>query len=243
MKIAAIQTRPLVGDVRANIEQHLSWLDLAASRGAAVAVFPELSLTGYEPKLANDLATTQDDSRFDVFQKLSDARRLTLSVGMPLRSETGIHVGLILFQPGQARQTYGKRHLHEDERAYFVPGDHDVLLTLGDLRLAPAICYESLLPEHAANAAARGANVYLASVAKSARGVEKAARHFPVIASTHSMFVVMANCVGPCDDFVGAGGSSTWSTDGELLGRLDDTGEGIMMLDVERIAAASTSRS
>lgn len=30
-------------------------------------IFPELSLTGHEPKLANELASTPDDPRFNVF--------------------------------------------------------------------------------------------------------------------------------------------------------------------------------
>lgn len=45
--------------------------------------------------------------------------------------------------------------------------------------------------------------------------------------------VLMANSVGPSDDFVGAGGSAVWDNDGLLLCQLGNEQEGIVMLDTE----------
>ena len=56
-----------------------------------------------------------------------------------------------------------------------------------------------------------GANIYLASVAKSARGVDKAFSHYPAVAQRYAMTVLMANCVGPCGDFVAVGQSAMWN--------------------------------
>ena len=55
--ISAAQTCPVKGDVNANLDEHLRLIDLAASEGAQVVVFPELSLTGYEIELASGLAS------------------------------------------------------------------------------------------------------------------------------------------------------------------------------------------
>jgi predicted amidohydrolase len=231
MKICAVQTKPLAGDVRGNIEKHCGWIERASAKGARAVIFPELSLTGYEPKLAEALASEQGDARFDVLQELSDARHLTVGVGMPIRSQTGIRIGMLLFQPRHSRQLYCKQHLHSDELPYFVPGDSDLLLDVSAHKIAPAICYESLLAEHAENASKRGAQLYAASVAKSARGVDKAAAHFPEVARRYGMSVLMANCVGPCDDFVASGRSAVWNDRGELLGQLDETSEGLLLFD------------
>jgi hypothetical protein len=54
--IAVAQTCPVRGDVETNLAQHLRLTALAASEGAQVVVFPELSLTGYEIGLAERLA-------------------------------------------------------------------------------------------------------------------------------------------------------------------------------------------
>lgn len=57
MKICVAHTRPVAGDIQSNIESHKKLLDLAIAHAAGMVIFPELSLTGYEPKLAKELAT------------------------------------------------------------------------------------------------------------------------------------------------------------------------------------------
>jgi predicted amidohydrolase len=104
-------------------------------------------------------------------------------------------------------------------------------LAAGAEVVAPAICYESLLDEHCAEAAALGATIYVASVAKSAKGLAKADAHYPTIARRHSLPVLMANCVGTCADFEAAGGSAVWTANGELRTRLPATGEGALLFD------------
>ena len=52
MKICVAQTRPIKGNIEANIENHINLLKLAISNEAEAVFFPELSLTGYEPELA-----------------------------------------------------------------------------------------------------------------------------------------------------------------------------------------------
>jgi hypothetical protein len=43
----------------------------------------------------------------------------------------------------------------------------------------------------------------------------------------------MANCVGPSGDGDCAGATSAWASDGTLLARLDDTGEGLVVFDTD----------
>ena len=74
-----------------------------------------------------------------------------------------------------------------------------------------------------------GADLYLASVAKSAAGVAQAYGHYPLIAQKHHMTVVMANCLGPNDNFIGAGRSAAWNLQGQLVGQFDDRQEGVLM--------------
>ena len=70
MKIAIAQTRTIKGNISANIEAHKKFIDLALTLNAEAIFFPELSLIGYEPELANELATNQNDSRLDTFQNI-----------------------------------------------------------------------------------------------------------------------------------------------------------------------------
>gem|GEM_PF-3743346 len=59
------------------------------------------------------------------------------------------------------------------------------------------------MPEHAEKAFTDGAQIYLASIAKSAGGVAKAFKHYPNMAKQYAMTVAMSNCVGPCHEAVG----------------------------------------
>lgn len=231
MKICVAQTRPVKGDVQRNIEAHKKWIDLAISNRVDAIIFPELSVTGYEPQLANSLAIQLDDSRFDAFQRLSDVGQIIIGVGVPTKAGTGICISMLLFQPHKERQTYSKKYLHSDEEPFFVSGQSTVGLIGNKANAALAICYELSVPEHAEDAAKSGAQVYIASVAKSVEGVVKAAQRLSEIANTYSMTVLMSNCIGECDGMECGGKTAVWNKKGALKGQLDDTTEGILIFD------------
>jgi predicted amidohydrolase len=75
--------------------------------------------------------------------------------------------------------------------------------------------------------------MYIASVAKSAGGIEKASQTLAAIAKKYKAPVLMTNCIGYCDDFESAGGSSVWNNKGVLLKQLDDNNEGILIFDTD----------
>lgn len=231
MKLCAAQLSLEAGDVDRNVRKHLALVDVAVSYEADLIFFPELSLTGYEPKLAERLATDSDDRRLDVFQELADRQDIVIGIGFPERSPEGTRIAMAVFRPRGERLTYAKQQLHSDELPFFVGGGHQLVFAADGHAIAPAICYESLQSDHGREAARKGAEIYLASVAKPQRNVVKAYQHYPQIAREHSMAVLMANCVGASDDFVGAGQSGIWNSEGELVANMDDSAEGIVLFD------------
>jgi len=236
MKICVAQLHPATGDIEKNIELHKKLINVAVSLSADLIVFPELSLTGYEPTLAKELTTTPDDKRFDVFQKISDEKRISIGLGMPITVPAGINISMICFRPGKPRQVYSKKYIHADEEGFFVSGRNPDTPIFSGLNIALAICYEISIPAHAEDAAKKGAKIYIASVAKSTKGIEAAIRRLSDIARSYSMIVFMSNCTGLADGVMCAGKSSIWDTGGQLIGQLDDTSEGLLMLDAETMA-------
>jgi predicted amidohydrolase len=233
MKICIAQTKPQKGNILANIEAHIRLIELALTLHAEAIFFPELSLTGYEPELAKKLATNHDDNRLGIFQKISDKNNIIIGLGLPTATESQIRISMVIFEPNNPRQTYSKQQLHSDEFPYFENGVGQTIIEKDNICIAPAICYESLLPIHSENAFSLGANIYLASVAKPANGVEKAFKYYPELAKQYAMPVLMANAVGFCDNFLSVGKSSVWSKDGKLLRQLDDKSEGLIIFDTE----------
>src|SRR5262245_28957477 len=134
MRICVAQLRPIAGDIEANVGKHDVLLALALSQNAHLVCFPELSLTGYEPKLATHLATTYDDPRLDIFQKIADSESVYIAVGLPTISERGTRIGMVVFQPMRPGVSYAKQQLHADELPYFVEGDHQLVLDVANHR-------------------------------------------------------------------------------------------------------------
>jgi len=158
---------------------------------------------------------------------------IIIGIGAPLKSETGITISMIIFQPHMPRQTYAKQYLHADEYPYFVSGQEQLILRRDNHTIAPAICYELSVPEHSSNAFKLGAAIYIASVAKTAAGVDKAHKDLSGIARNYSMTVLLSNCIGTCDGVECGGRTSAWNNKGILLGELGSSAEGILILDTD----------
>lgn len=233
MKIGLAQIKPHKGDVQQNILLHLEWITKAVKEDVDLIVFSELSLTGYEPELAKELAMDADDLRLKVFQNFSDQNEISIALGAPIQAENGILISMLIFQPKKPRTIYSKQMLHSDELPFFIEGTEQIIINQNDIQIAPAICYESLQTSHAFGAKELGADVYLASVAKSQKGIDKAFIHFPKIAQELKMPVLMVNSVGFCDNFLSAGQSGVWNSKGEFISQLNSETEGLLVFDTE----------
>lgn len=233
MKICITQTNPIKGDIETNIARHKKFIELAVSNAADIIIFPELSLTGYEPSLAKELATDANDIRLNDFQIISDTHQISIGVGLPTKSNAGICISMIFFQPNKPRQVYSKKYLHADEELFFVSGANISGIKIKEKNVALAICYELSVPQHSEDAFKSGAEIYIASVAKTATGVEKAFKTLSDTASKYSMTTLMSNSVGLCEDGLCAGQSAVWNNKGVLITQLDNTSEGILIFDTE----------
>ena len=235
MKICAVQIENNRGAIHLNIEQHLYWIEKAINKNADLIVFSELSLTNYEPHLAAELAMDLHDTRLDIFQTKADNSNVTILVGAPIKSTNGIRIGILIFQPNKERKLYAKQFLHVDEEPFFVPGKECIQLSVKGRIIALAICYESLLTVHAEASELNQADIYLASVSKSAEGIKKASVHYPKIAQLYQINVVMANAIGSADSFINDGQSGAWNREGELINQLGKKESGLLIINIEDV--------
>lgn len=231
MKICAVQAHSLSGDIEHNSEHHCRLVESAAGRGADVIVFPELSLTGYEPTMAADLTLDRRDPRLAPLQQLADRHKATVIAGAPTAEGRGVCISALILRPDAPPGIYSKRYLHADEWPYFAPGSGSPVIECGDTRVALAICYELSKREHAAAALAGDAQVYIASVVKFDGDMEAAHARLAQIASEYRVPVIMSNAVGIADGQRCAGASAAWDSDGKKLAELDGEHEGILIFD------------
>jgi predicted amidohydrolase len=238
--LAAAQTAPVAGDVAANVQEHLRLARIAAAEGAALVLFPELSLTGYEIGLAESLAFSQHDARLAPLRDAAEGLRVTLVVGAPIRVGTALHIGAFIVSPDGSTEVYTKRHLGafraEDapdgvvpppEHSVFREGTLDPLLRLGDHVAAMSICADSRHASHAERAAGRGADTYLSSQFAIVAHLPHKLSLLKKYAAAHRMTIVLSNFGGPTGGLPSAGSSGIWSDRGECLVKLDSEGPGL----------------
>ena len=233
MKICIAQTKSEKGNVQENIQNHLRIVERAIKLNSDLIIFPELSITNYEPDLAKELSTDIENNIFNPFQELSDNNEITIGIGMPTNSTHGINISMLIFQSNKKRLVYSKQILHPDELSYFVCGNDRIILNIKGKNIAIGICYETLQREHFLNANKKGADIYIASVAKPKDGIEKAYKFFPKIAREFNTPILMSNCVGYCDNFKSVGKSAVWNKNGELIEQLDSENQGILIYNTE----------
>ena len=231
MKIGIAQIRPLKGDLQANMVIHISTIKSAIKLGVDLILFPELSLTGFEPKLAQSLVQDPASPSFDLLQRLAAQNNITIGIGMPTSADRGLNISMLIFHSTKERQVYSKHILHEDEVPYFVGGESEPIVNVKGHSLGVGICYETLQREHFMQALSKGAKIYIACVAKHDKGIAKAYSHFESISKEFNTPIMMVNSVGYCDNFLSGGKSAVWNKNGELLVSLDSVNSGLIIYD------------
>lgn len=231
LTLAAAQSISIAGNVSANIQRHLVLMRAAARHGVHVLVFPELSLTGYEPSLAAGLAITPDDAVLAPLREMAKQLRLTTVVGMPIRlaPEAGVLIGALVLGAQGSLALYTKQHLHPGEDAAFVPGQGGAALEWADERIALAVCADFSHASHPRLAAESGASVYAAGVLISEGGYATDSALLEGYAVEHGLLVLMANHGAPSGGYVCAGRSAIWAGDGSLLAAAPGLGDALVI--------------
>lgn len=219
LTLCAAQYCAVAGDLEGNIARHAALMSKAATHGVDFLLFPELSLTGYEPTLASELAQAPDTTLLQPLRDLAKQSGMTTVVGLPVRqADTGaVMIGAWVLGGDGTQALYTKRHLHPSEDAVFSPGTGGALLEIANEPVALSVCAEFTHASHAQAAARSGAVVYAASVLISDNGYAVDSKLLQGYAREYSMGVLMANHGGPSGGWACAGQSAFWAPGGALI--------------------------
>ena len=227
IRLAAAQSVSVAGDIASNVLVHTRFIASAHRAGVDLLVFPELSLSGYELPLLRECALRPDDSRLAPIRDMARQTQMTVVVGAPLACEIGAlpSIAAFTFFPDGTTSIYCKQHLHSSEEKYAVAGEktsrrHDLLGESYSL----AICADTSHEQHAADAAATGASLYLAGVLVSEGGYPADSSNLQRYAASLNVGVLMANHGGPSGAYISAGRSAFWAPGGRLVAAAPGTG-------------------
>ncbi|MDA7746448.1 carbon-nitrogen hydrolase family protein [Psychromonas sp.] len=215
-KIAVAQVPSIKADVTKNIEVHLNAIAKASVLDISYIVFPELSLTGYEPSKALTLAFSSDDRRLKPLIDSAIKNNIKIAVGAPLKSDGKPKIGLIIISETGEIETYEKMNLHPGEEKYFSNGSRYHSLTVESTVIANAICADTNNENHALSCFNLGASIYIAGVLIGKSGYVSDTKLMAEYAKRYNMLVAMANHNQPTGIWSPVGKSAIWSSSGLL---------------------------
>ncbi|AVD85573.1 carbon-nitrogen hydrolase family protein [Pseudomonas sp. SWI6] len=229
---AAAQCAVQAGDLNGNLAMHMAFMRQAHEHGVRFLLFPELSLTGYEPSLADGLAQNIDTPLISPLRNVARETCMTTVVGLPLRlagHEKPLIASFVLHRDGSVT-AYTKQHLHVGEEQYFSAGNGGELLSIADVSIALSVCADFSRAEHPSHAAKQGAHLYATSVLIGEAGYPHDSSLLQAYAEEHGMAVLMANHGGPTGGWAAAGLSAFWDEQGHCVASTGGTGNRLLVV-------------
>ena len=252
LRLALCQANLTVGDLAANVARIGRDIRTARERGADLALFPELALTGYPPE---DLLLKPGFLR----EAGEAARALAAEVtgivavvgapdgGAAAAGEPALRNAALVLADRRIAASYHKHHLPNyavfDERRYFTPGAQALVIEVRGWRIGLTICEDIWTAGGPADWSAAGGRADLlanlsASPYHRAKGRERE-RLFAARCRRNRCGLAFCNAVGGQDELVFDGHSLVVAPDGAVIARGAQFEEEMLLVDLERAAGGS----
>lgn len=162
-RLAAISTRSLPGAPEKNLEHMVSWLAQARDKGAALACFPELSVTGYV--LGRQIWKVSEPVPGPSTQKLETlAKRfnLIIAAGIAEKDRGIVYDTYVFVGPEGYMGKSRKMHIPPAEVGSWRGGGVAPVIDIGLAKVGVNICFDNWLPESSRLVALQGAEIIFA---------------------------------------------------------------------------------
>jgi NAD+ synthase (glutamine-hydrolysing) len=258
MRIALAQTNSTVGDLDGNAQRILSFARRAAHSGADVAVFPELTLTGYPPRDLLEKANFLQQTELHLARLAVETANLNIAIICGTVTPTGSSSGNPIYntaavlEGGEIAFRQNKMLLPSydvfDETRYFEPAVKQYPLTLCSSPTALTICEDAWNDKQfwerrlysrdpVEELAQTGARV-LISINASPYHMGKRALRREIFTATARHFhipIVYVNQVGGNDQLVFDGSSFAMNPQGEVIAAAASFEEDLVLVDTETL--------
>jgi NAD+ synthase/NAD+ synthase (glutamine-hydrolysing) len=256
MKIALAQTNTTVGDLDGNAQRILSFARRAAESGADVAVFPELTLTGYPPRDLLEKQNFLDQTERRLAALAAETKNLNIAIICGTVTRTGSSSGNPIYntaavlEAGKIAFRQNKMLLPSydvfDETRYFEPAQKQYPLTLCGAPTALTICEDAWNDKQfwerrlysrdpVEELAQTGAHALISINASPYHMGKRALRReiFTATARRFNLPIVYVNQVGGNDQLVFDGSSFAMNARGEVIASAASFEEDLVLVDTE----------
>jgi predicted amidohydrolase len=228
--VALAQIHPQIGELKINLDKHLSYIDKAIEEKASLIIFPELSLTGYTLKdLVPEVALKPDDPLLKPL--LDKSRFIAIGIGLVCISEDYFYYNCGAFlEEGRLvhiqKKIYPPTYGVFEEKRFFTQGENLQAFDLKLGRFGNLICNDARHPALAYILAQDGAKYLVTQSAVPARGYPKGEKPGPVIyfetgnrfySSVFGCYSIFVNLAGYEEGLLFSGGSHIVAPGGEII--------------------------
>jgi NAD+ synthase (glutamine-hydrolysing) len=246
LRVALAQINPTVGDLRGNARKISDYIARARDEGAALVVFPELTLSGYPPEDLLLKTSFLDAAQTELRELAAQTQGVVALVGYPEQAEDVYNTAAVLAD-GEVVATYRKMYLPNygvfDEQRYFQAGAEAAIVEINGIPIGISICEDIWEPGPPAMSEALGGAQVIVNLSASPYRAGYGARRERMLvqrAVDYLAAIVFVNTVGGQDELVFDGHSLAIDQDGAILARAPQFEETLTLctIDPRAIAAA-----
>jgi NAD+ synthase (glutamine-hydrolysing) len=240
IRLALCQLNTVVGDLDGNVARILAAYDEAEAAGCDLAVFPELTVTGYPPEDLVLKPRFVAANREALDKVAARTGRCAAVVGF-VDADRDLRNAAAVCADGRVLGTYHKRFLPNyavfDEQRYFAPGTKPLqLFEIAGVKVGVAVCEDVWAPEGPiAEQSAGGAELVVIPNGSPFFAGRQAERERMVAtrAEDAHCHIAYVNQVGGQDELIFDGASFVVDDDGELVARAPQLREVVQVVDLE----------
>lgn len=251
MRIALIQTNPVIGDFSGNSAGILHWTAKAKEAGCGLAIFPELSLCGYPPQdllERGDFITAHENHLKTLMAQIKDIGVLLGTIEKRTGPGKSLYNSALLFENNREIARTRKQLLPTydvfDETRYFEPGDASAVAAYREINLGLTVCEDiwfegmdyALNPIREMFTNATGQPDCLINISASPYYHGKIGTRNKVFTSLcrkHHVPLLYVNQVGGQDSLVFDGHSMVIDAAGQVRGCAPGFSEGMLIVDTD----------
>lgn len=258
IRVAAVNVESKPGETACNLEMIAAWADKAAAEGADLALFPELSLTGFIPNhplgdhaawmrdavaQARRVAEPLDGQAVKTLSEIAVSRKIHLSAGILEDTGNLLHNTQVLAGPCGRIWHWRKLHVPIFESPFYNGGDGLEVAETDLGRIGANICFDTLLPESTRLLAVQNVELVLFPFAAdpppgtAAGWAAWAGTALRARCTENGVFGVACNYAGEVE-FCGLkqtfpGGAMILGPSGEILAESHTDGAGMLIADLK----------
>ncbi len=220
LKIAYIQSAPLLNQVKANILQLAKLFEQV--KAADLVVLPELANSGYNFGSRQEALLSAEEAGKGVFhdflsEKAATNNQIVIS-GLNEKEGSDLYNSAVIYDhQGSLHGTYRKLHLFNNEKQIFKPGNSGLpLFCVEGIKIGLQICFDWAFPEGWRLLALKGAQIIAHPSNLVLPYAQTAVGGYALTGKT---FVITANRVGTDKDLSFTGCSVIAGPDGDILAK------------------------